>query len=104
MLLVIKRITINIMNENEKRLGDRETMIMTYNNLITEQYKELRSLASVVEKIELERKYLGDWESNRQLQALSKRQIKVLYKIRHLEEEIEHIHRGRREFDLFVGI
>lgn len=92
------------MNTNEKELNDRETMLTTYNVAIKEQYRELRRIAERVENIELDRRFLGDWESNRALQKISKEQITILYKLRQLEEEIEHIRRGRRELDLFNGI
>lgn len=94
----------NIMNTNEKKESDRETMLATYNVAVKEQYRELRRLAERVERVELNRRFLGDWESNRTLQKMSKEHIAILYKLRHLEEEIDHIRRGRREFDLFNGI
>ena len=92
------------MDTNEKKESDREKMLTTYNVAVQEQYRELRRAAERAEKVELDRRFLGDWESNRALQKLSKEQIAILYKLRHLEEEIEHIHRGRRELDLFSGI
>lgn len=94
----------NTMNTNEKKESDRETMLATYNVAVKEQYRELRRVAERVEQVELNRRFLGDWESNRALQKISKEQIEILYKLRHLEEEVEHIRRGRREFDLFTGI
>ena len=92
------------MNLNEKKESDRETMLTTYNVAVQEQYRELRRIAERIERIELDRRFLGDWESNRALHHISKEQIALLYKIRHLEEELEHIRRGRRELDLFTGI
>ena len=92
------------MNTNEKKSNDRETMLTTYNVAVKEQYQELRRIAEQIERVELDRRFLGDWESNRALQHISKKQIEILYKLRHLEEELEHIHRGRRQFDLFNGI
>ena len=92
------------MNMNGKKESDREAMLTTYNVAVTEQYKELRRIAERVERIELDRRFAGDWDSNAALEKISKEQIRILYKLRHLEEEIEHIHRGRREFDLFNGI
>ena len=92
------------MNMNGKRESDREAMLTTYNVAVKEQYRELRRVAERVEKVELDRRFLGDWESNRALQKISKEQIKILYKLRQLEEELDHIRRGRREFDLFNGI
>lgn len=92
------------MNMNGKRESDREAMLTTYNVAVKEQYRELRQIAERVERIELDRRFTGDWDANGALEKESKEQIKVLYKLRHLEEEIEHIHRGRREFDLFAGI
>lgn len=92
------------MNMNGKRGSDREAMLTTYNVAVKEQYRELRRIAERVERIELDRRFTGDWDANGALEKESKEQIKVLYKLRHLEEEIEHIHRGRREFDLFAGI
>jgi len=92
------------MNTNGKKESDREAMLTTYNVAVKEQYRELRRIAERVERIELDRRFTGDWDANRALEKESKEQIKVLYKLRHLEEEIEHIHRGRREFDLFAGI
>lgn len=92
------------MNMNGKRESDREAMLTTYNVAVKEQYRELRQIAERVERIELDRRFTGDWDANGALEKESKEQIKVLYKLRHLEEEIEHIHRGRREFDLFTGI
>ena len=92
------------MNMSGKRESDREAMLTTYNVAVKEQYRELRRIAERVERIELDRRFTGDWDANRALEKESKEQIKVLYKLRHLEEEIEHIHRGRREFDLFAGI
>lgn len=92
------------MNMNGKRESDREAMLTTYNVAVKEQYRELRRIAERVERIELDRRFTGDWDANGALEKISKQQIEVLYKLRHLEEEIEHIHRGRREFDLFAGI
>ena len=92
------------MNLNEKKVSDREAMLTTYNVAMQEQYRELRRIAEQVERVELDRRFLGDWESNRALQKISKAQIAILYKIRHLEEELDHISKGRREFYLFTGI
>lgn len=92
------------MNLNEKKESDREAMLTTYHVAVKEQYRELRRIAERVEKVELDRRFLGDWESNRALQKMSKEQISILYKLRQLEDEIEHIRRGRRELDLFTGI
>ena len=94
----------NIMNMNEKKESIREAMLTTYNVAVTEQYRELRRIAEHVERIELDRRFAGDWDSNAALEKISKEQIEVLYKLRHLEEEIDHIRKGRREFDLFNGI
>lgn len=92
------------MNMNGKRESDREAMLTTYNVAVKEQYRELRRVAERVEKVELDRRFTGDWDSNAALEKISKEQIRILYKLRHLEEEIEHIRKGRREFDLFAGI
>lgn len=92
------------MNTNGKQESDKEAMLTTYDVAVKEQYRELRRLAERVEQVELNRRFLGDWGSNRALQNMSKEHIAILYKLRHLEEEIDHIRRGRREFDLFNGI
>ena len=92
------------MDLNQKQLDDREAMLTTYNVAVQEQYRELRRVIERVEQVELNRRFLGDWESNRALQKMSKEQITILYKLRKLEEELDHIRRGRREFDLFDGI
>lgn len=89
---------------NEKRESEKEAMLTTYYVAVKEQYRELRRLAERVEQVELNRRFLGDWESNRALQKASREHIAILYRLRHLEEEIEHIRKGRREFDLFNGI
>ena len=79
-------------------------MLTTYNVAVQEQYRELRRVVERVEKVELDRRFLGDWESNRALQRISREQIAILYKLRQLEEELDHISRERREFALFTGI
>lgn len=94
----------NIMNMNEKKESIREAMLTTYNVAVTEQYRELRRMAEYVERVEIDRRLVGDWDSNKALQKASRAQINILRELRHLEEEIEHINRGRREFDLFDGI
>lgn len=92
------------MDEIEKVKNERERQKTKYRELVSECHLELERIAINVERIEIDRKFIGDWEANRQLQRIARSQVSLVCKIRAYREEITFIDRGVRDFGLFTGM
>lgn len=67
-------------------------------------YRQAEALLRDLQTIETDRKFLGDWESNRKLQALAKVQLIALREINAAKEELQFIRNGLRDNDIFSPI
>ena len=82
----------------------KNEQLKTYSDLVVADYKRLEDFVRDIQQIEADRRFVGDWESNRKLQALSYKQIRVLHDLNSHRQQIEFIEEGLRTFDLFAGI
>lgn len=67
-------------------------------------YRQAEALLQDLQTIETDRRFLGDWESNRKLQALAKDQLMALREINAAKEELGFIRNGLRDNDIFSPI
>lgn len=92
------------MNEHMTSEEKKNEQLKTYNDLVIADYKRLEDFVRDIQQIEADRRFVGNWESNRKLQSLSYKQIRVLHDLNSHRQQIEFIEEGLRTFDLFSGI
>lgn len=85
-------------------LERQEDQLTVYELRISELHLELESFMKELQDIEAQRKYLGDWETNRLLQKAVSTGIKTQHQINAIRQQIEFEKEGRRQLYVFEGM